>query len=299
MAPRPRSDGWVLARDAAPSASRTSIALSSRSGPDRRAPRRSLEESTPRSALRCASSPQRKPPHDPDSRAERLIVALDVPTPARRARWSSSSAPAARFYKVGLELFMAGGYFELVDWLAGRGHKVFADLKFFDIPETVARASPTCAGRGITFAHGARQPGDDEGRGEEKGRDEDPRRDGAHQPRPRRSRRPRLHVRREQLVLSRARRAMEAGCDGVISSGLEAPRIKSRVRRTGCSSSRRASGPWRTSRRTTRSAPSTWRRPSRTAPTTSSSAGRSAQAADPRAGGRSDPGDHRELFSRR
>ena len=47
---------------------------------------------------------------------------------------------------------MAGGYFELIDWLAKRGNKVFADLKMFDIPETVARAVANLRGRGITFA---------------------------------------------------------------------------------------------------------------------------------------------------
>ena len=45
-----------------------------------------------------------------------------------------------RFYKVGLELSSTDGYFELIAWLAARGNKVFADLKLYDIPETVRRA---------------------------------------------------------------------------------------------------------------------------------------------------------------
>ena len=85
-------------------------------------------------------------------RAERLIVALDVPTPAEARALVEKIGDAACFYKVGLELFMAGGYFELIDWLAGRGNKVFADLKMFDIPETVARAVANLRGRGVTFA---------------------------------------------------------------------------------------------------------------------------------------------------
>jgi orotidine-5'-phosphate decarboxylase len=121
---------------------------------------------------------------------------------------------------------MAGGYFELVEWLAKRGNQVFADLKMFDIPETVARAVANLKGRGITFAtvHGnqammkaaAAEKGEvkvlavtvltslDRGDLDDLGFSCDV----------------------ERLVLSRARRAMEAGCDGVISSGLEAPRIK-------------------------------------------------------------------------
>ena len=56
------------------------------------------------------------------------------------------------FYKIGLQLFMAGGYYELIGWLRQRGKKVFADLKFFDVPETVKSAVAQLQGRGITFA---------------------------------------------------------------------------------------------------------------------------------------------------
>ena len=73
-------------------------------------------------------------------RAERLIVALDVPTAAEARALADTLGDAARFYKVGLELFSAPGCFELIAWLAGRGNKVFADLKLYDIPETVRRA---------------------------------------------------------------------------------------------------------------------------------------------------------------
>lgn len=164
------------------------------------------------------------------NRRERLIVALDVPTSAEARALVERIGDAACFYKVGLELFMAGGYFELVDWLVGRGNRVFADLKMFDIPETVARAVANLRGRGITFAtvHGnqammqaaAREKGElkilavtvltslDRGDLDDLGFSCDV----------------------ERLVLSRARRAMEAGCDGVISSGLEAERLKSEFR---------------------------------------------------------------------
>ena len=91
-------------------------------------------------------------------RAERLIVALDVPS-AREARaLAEKLGDSVRFYKIGLELFTAEGYFELLTWLAGRGCKVFADLKLHDIPETVRRAVANLRGRGATFltVHGHR-----------------------------------------------------------------------------------------------------------------------------------------------
>src|SRR2546425_7056183 len=164
------------------------------------------------------------------ARRERLIVALDVPTAAAARALVEKLGPAACFYKVGLELFVAEGYFELVDWLVKRGNKVFADLKMYDIPETVGRAVANLRGRGLTFAtvHGNQsmmraavaEKGEvkilavtvltslDRGDLDDLGFSCDV----------------------ERLVLSRARRAMEAGCDGVISSGLEAQRLKSEFR---------------------------------------------------------------------
>jgi orotidine-5'-phosphate decarboxylase len=159
-------------------------------------------------------------------RAERLIVALDVPSANEARALVERLGDAARFYKVGLELFMAGGYFELVDWLAAQGKRVFVDLKFFDVPETVRRAVANLRGRGVTFAtvHG-NQPMM-EAAGQAKGEvkilavtvltslDRGDLDDLG------------FSCDVERLVLSRARRAIEAGCDGVISSGLEAARLK-------------------------------------------------------------------------
>jgi orotidine-5'-phosphate decarboxylase len=159
-------------------------------------------------------------------RAERLIVALDVSTPSEARALVERLGDAARFYKIGLELFMAGGYFELVDWLAASGNRVFVDLKFFDVPQTVRRAVANLRGRGVSFAtvHGnqammeaaAKEKGEvkilavtvltslDRGDLDDLG----------------------FSCDLERLVLSRARRAIEAGCDGVVSSGLEAARLK-------------------------------------------------------------------------
>ncbi len=159
-------------------------------------------------------------------REERLIVALDVPGAAEARALVERLGDAVRFYKIGLELFTAGGYFELLEWLVKRGNKVFADLKLYDIPETVRRATANLSASGATFltVHGhrsimqaaAREKGGmkilavtvltsfDSSDLAEMGAGTDV----------------------AQLVLSRARHAAEAGCDGVIASGLEAPRIK-------------------------------------------------------------------------
>jgi orotidine-5'-phosphate decarboxylase len=159
-------------------------------------------------------------------RAERLIVALDVPTPAEARALVERIGDAARFYKVGLELFSAPGCFELIEWLAGRGHKVFADLKLYDIPETVRRAVANLRGCGATFltVHGHRSVM--QAAAQEKGKlkilavtvltsfdQRDLEEMGATKT-------------TDELVLARARGAVETGCDGVISSGLEAARLK-------------------------------------------------------------------------
>jgi orotidine-5'-phosphate decarboxylase len=163
---------------------------------------------------------------NPIERAERLIVALDVPTPAEARALAERIGDAVRFYKVGLELFMAGGYFELIDWLVARGNKVFVDLKFFDVPETVRRAVANLRGRGVTFATVHGNQAMMQAAGSEKGEvkilavtvltslDRGDLDDLG------------FSCELERLVLSRARRAIEAGCDGVISSGLEAARLK-------------------------------------------------------------------------
>ena len=160
------------------------------------------------------------------AREERLIVALDVPSPADARALVERLGDAVRFYKVGLELFSAGGAFELIEWLAARGCKVFADLKLYDIPETVRRAVANLRGSGATFltVHGHRSVMEAAVR--EKGAlkilavtvlTSFDARDLAEMG-------PGASV--EALVLSRARGALESGCDGVITSGLEAPKLK-------------------------------------------------------------------------
>jgi orotidine-5'-phosphate decarboxylase len=83
---------------------------------------------------------------------ERLIVALDLPAVSDAQALVKQLGTEVVFYKVGLELFMSGAGFALVDWLTEYGKKVFVDLKFFDVPATVGRAVRQLNGRGITFA---------------------------------------------------------------------------------------------------------------------------------------------------
>ena len=83
---------------------------------------------------------------------ERLIFALDVGDAEAARRLVDRLGDSVSFYKLGLELFMAGGYFELLEWLRGKGKQVFVDLKFFDVPQTVGSAVRQLAKHGASFA---------------------------------------------------------------------------------------------------------------------------------------------------
>ena len=62
---------------------------------------------------------------------DRLIVALDVPSAKEARALVERIGDAACFYKVGLELFSAGGYFELIEWLAGeKAQHMYADINY-------------------------------------------------------------------------------------------------------------------------------------------------------------------------
>ncbi|TAN04619.1 MAG: orotidine-5'-phosphate decarboxylase [Rhodanobacteraceae bacterium] len=83
---------------------------------------------------------------------DRLIFALDVPDRASAVAWMDRLGEAVSFYKIGLELLSGGDYFHVLDELARRGKKIFADLKFHDVPATVAGAVHGLAQRPATFA---------------------------------------------------------------------------------------------------------------------------------------------------
>jgi orotidine-5'-phosphate decarboxylase len=160
---------------------------------------------------------------------DRLIFALDVAEVSEAKKIVSELDDSVNFYKIGMELLMTGQYFELLDWLIARDKKVFVDLKFFDVPETVGRTIARLSDYGATFAtiHGNQALMEkaaenknnlkilavtaltslDRGDLDDLGFD--------------------CNV--KDLVISRAKRAFEAGCDGIVSSGLEGPYIREYV----------------------------------------------------------------------
>ncbi len=160
---------------------------------------------------------------------ERLIIALDFPDIEQAKALVREIADTGHFYKIGLELFMTGQYFDLLNWLSDQNKKIFVDLKFFDIPKTVARAVSQLNGKNVHFAtiHGndgmmkaaaeAKQDVKilavtaltslDKGDLDDMG----------------------FQCDVQELVISRARRALESGCDGVIASGREAELLRKEV----------------------------------------------------------------------
>ncbi|MEE4639743.1 MAG: orotidine-5'-phosphate decarboxylase [Wenzhouxiangella sp.] len=157
---------------------------------------------------------------------ERLIFALDVPDREHALELVDRLGEAVQFYKLGLELFLSGSYFELAAELKQRGKRIFADLKLFDIPATVGRSVAQLARHEVDFltVHGndamlkaaVAERGKtgilsvtaltslDRGDLDDLGFDCDI----------------------EALVLSRARRSLDIGCTGVVSSGLEVAALR-------------------------------------------------------------------------
>ena len=82
---------------------------------------------------------------------ERIIFALDVDSEKEAKKWVDLLEDHIRFYKVGLQLFLAG-WFNIVDWIVHRDLEVMVDLKFFDVPQTVASAVSQLKNRGASFA---------------------------------------------------------------------------------------------------------------------------------------------------
>jgi orotidine-5'-phosphate decarboxylase len=160
---------------------------------------------------------------------ERLIMALDVSSIDEAKALVEELGDAVIFYKVGMEIFMSGDYFGFIEWLKERDKKVFVDLKFFDIPATVGRAIKALSSKGVDLAtiHGndsimeaaATAKGNlkvlavtaltslDRGDLDDLG----------------------FQCDVKELVLSRAKRALQIGCDGIVSSGLEVAMIREQL----------------------------------------------------------------------
>ena len=160
--------------------------------------------------------------------AERLIVALDLPTGVEALRLVDQLGDTVKFYKVGLELFSSGDAVSLIHQLTAKNKKVFADLKLYDVPETVKRAARRIDDLGAEFLTVHSEPSVveaatsavdhvgilavtvltsiDKASLNSSGFSGD----------------------LDELVIHRSRIAHEAGCKGVIASGLEASLIKNR-----------------------------------------------------------------------
>jgi orotidine-5'-phosphate decarboxylase len=159
---------------------------------------------------------------------DRLIVALDFPEVAAAEALVARLGPSVTFYKIGLELVMAGGL-DLARRLRDAGKQVFLDMKLLDIENTVERATRAAAATGATFltvhahdsktlrAAAAGKAGTDlrilgvtvltnldAADLAEQGIAEPP----------------------ADLVVRRGRIACAAGCDGIVASGLEAAAVR-------------------------------------------------------------------------
>jgi len=160
---------------------------------------------------------------------ERLIFALDVPSKSDALAWVERLGDSVIFYKIGMELITSGEYFEVLHELDARGKKVFVDLKFFDVPATVASAVKGLTRYPVTFCtiHGnnAMMRAAAEVKGKIKllavtaltSLDQSDLDDLG------------FACDAQALVLSRAKAALEAGCDGVITSGLEVAALRAQV----------------------------------------------------------------------
>jgi orotidine-5'-phosphate decarboxylase len=87
----------------------------------------------------------------PEAMADRLIVALDVPTADSAARLARQLDGIVSFFKIGLWLLFAPGAERLIDGLIGQGKRVFLDAKMYDIGETVRQGVARAAARGVSL----------------------------------------------------------------------------------------------------------------------------------------------------
>lgn len=161
---------------------------------------------------------------------DRLIFALDVPSAAEAERLLDRLQDHLSFVKVGLELYTAAGP-DMVKRIVERGIRVFLDLKFLDIEETVRRATSRVAAMGVDFltVHANRKALTAAVQGREGSAlkllavtvltnfDSNDLRD--------------MGIQRtvQDLVTARALLASEVGCDGVVASGEEAAAIRQKV----------------------------------------------------------------------
>ena len=161
--------------------------------------------------------------------SERLIVALDLRDIAEARRMVESLEGVVDFFKIGLALQLAAGVEEFIQSLIGSRKRVFLDYKYYDVPETLRKAVSRASELGVSFLtiHGSsaiiRAAVESRGNRGLKlfsvtvltSMDREDIAEMGYTD----------HT-VEQLVLFRALKALDAGCDGVIASGLEVRQIK-------------------------------------------------------------------------
>jgi orotidine-5'-phosphate decarboxylase len=163
----------------------------------------------------------------PTNAKDRLIFALDVPTLQEAKVLIEKLDGIVTFFKIGMELYMGRGL-DLIPELTKTGKRVFLDLKFYDVPETVKSAVQQVSSLGVSFltihGNGKIIQAAVEGRGDTDLKllsvtaltslDNDDMKDLG------------FDCTVKDLVMRRAKKAMEAGCDGVITSAEETAGIK-------------------------------------------------------------------------
>jgi orotidine-5'-phosphate decarboxylase len=156
-----------------------------------------------------------------------IIVALDLESAAEARALVAALGDAGSFYKVGLELYTAAGM-DFARELKAQGHRVFLDLKLYDIQETVRRTVVQVARAGVDFltvhARRALMQAAIEGRGDGDLKllavsvltsfdDADLRQDGH-------------SMTVAELVELRSKSAIKAGMDGIVCSPREVARVR-------------------------------------------------------------------------
>jgi orotidine-5'-phosphate decarboxylase len=156
-----------------------------------------------------------------------VIIALDFDSAQKANQMVSTLGDTAGFYKVGMELFAAAGM-DYVRSLVDEGKKVFLDMKYYDIGETVRRAVAVAGKSGATFlsihAVGQVMRAAMEGRGDSRMKllavtvltslDQQDVKEMGHE------------CTMTDLIARRVRQAMEAGVEGVVASPLEARSVR-------------------------------------------------------------------------
>ena len=174
--------------------------------------------------------PEASPSQPPADLHDRLILALDVPDLDAAKALVDQLGDSITHYKIGLELAMSGDYFVLMRWLLARGKRVFADLKFHDIPATVGAAVRQLRDSGATLLTVHAEPGVVAAAAEHSGdqlkvlavtvltsvSQQDLTDAGIPTP-------------VAELVRKRAELALAAGADGVVASGHEAADLRQRL----------------------------------------------------------------------